>query len=29
MVEATGIAHNDPARVSGGWQLTVYEWPGG
>ena len=26
LTEATVIAHNDPAHLSGGWQLTVYEW---
>lgn len=26
LAEATAIAHNDPAHLSGGWQLTVYEW---
>ena len=26
LVEATAIAHGDPAHVSGGWNVTVYEW---
>lgn len=26
LAEATTVAHNDPAHLSGGWQLTVYEW---
>jgi uncharacterized protein YciI len=26
LTEATGIAHNDPAHVSGGWDITVHEW---
>jgi uncharacterized protein YciI len=26
LAEATAIAHSDPAHVSGGWQITVYEW---
>lgn len=26
LAEATAIAHNDPAHLSGGWRLTVYEW---
>lgn len=26
LAEATAIAHNDPAHVSGGWDITVYEW---
>lgn len=24
--EAIAIAHDDPAHVSGGWDVTVYEW---
>ncbi|MFC5526478.1 YciI family protein [Rhodanobacter ginsengisoli] len=26
LAEATAIAHADPAHVSGGWDITVYEW---
>jgi uncharacterized protein YciI len=26
MTEATAIVHSDPAHVSGGWDITVYEW---
>lgn len=26
LAEATSIAHNDPAHISGGWDITVYEW---
>ncbi|MEO8777700.1 MAG: YciI family protein [Rhodanobacter sp.] len=26
LAQATAVAHQDPACVSGGWQLTVYEW---
>ena len=26
LAEARAIAHRDPAHVSGGWDLTVYEW---
>lgn len=26
LADATAIAHNDPAHVSGGWDITVYEW---
>ncbi len=26
LAQATAIAHNDPAHLSGGWQLTVREW---
>lgn len=26
MYEARAIAHEDPAHVSGGWDITVYEW---
>ncbi|MEO8998762.1 MAG: YciI family protein [Rhodanobacter sp.] len=26
LAEATVIAHSDPAHVSGGWHITVYEW---
>jgi uncharacterized protein YciI len=26
MAQATAIAHNDPAHISGGWDLTVHEW---
>ena len=26
LAEATAIVHNDPAHVSGGWDITVYEW---
>ena len=26
LAQATAIADHDPAHVSGGWQLTVYEW---
>ncbi|HWX67191.1 MAG TPA: YciI family protein [Rhodanobacter sp.] len=26
MTEATAIVHSDPAYVSGGWDITVYEW---
>lgn len=26
LAEATAIVHNDPAHVSGGWNITVYEW---
>jgi uncharacterized protein YciI len=25
-VQALAIAHRDPAHVSGGWDVTVYEW---
>ena len=24
--EARAIAHEDPAHLSGGWDITVYEW---
>lgn len=24
--EALAIAHSDPTHVSGGWDVTVYEW---
>ncbi|UGB46710.1 YciI family protein [Frateuria edaphi] len=24
--EARAIAHRDPTHVSGGWDVTVYEW---
>ncbi len=24
--EAIAIAHDDPAHLSGGWDITVYEW---
>jgi uncharacterized protein YciI len=24
--DALAIAHEDPAYVSGGWDITVYEW---
>ena len=26
LAEATAIAQDDPAHLSGGWRLTVYEW---
>lgn len=26
LAEATALVHNDPAHVSGGWDITVYEW---
>ncbi|MHA6204190.1 YciI family protein [Dyella soli] len=26
MDEALAIAHQDPAHLSGGWDITVYEW---
>lgn len=26
LAEASAIAHNDPAHVSGGWDITVHEW---
>ena len=26
LAEATTIMHSDPAHVSGGWAITVYEW---
>ncbi len=26
MDEAMAMAHEDPAHVSGGWHITVYEW---
>jgi len=26
MDEAQRIAHEDPAHISGGWDITVYEW---
>ncbi|RCS31049.1 hypothetical protein DEO45_04725 [Rhodanobacter denitrificans] len=26
LAEATALVHNDPAYVSGGWDITVYEW---
>jgi uncharacterized protein YciI len=27
MDEALKIAHSDPAHTSGGWDITLYEWP--
>ena len=24
--EALGVAHADPAHLSGGWRVAVYEW---
>ncbi|MGN2253656.1 YciI family protein [Frateuria sp. GZRe12] len=27
--EARTIAHRDPTHVSGGWDVTVYEWQAG
>ncbi|MFC5740688.1 YciI family protein [Dyella tabacisoli] len=24
--EALAIVHTDPAYISGGWEMTVYEW---
>jgi uncharacterized protein YciI len=29
LAEAQAIAHRDPAHVSGGWDVTVYEWQAG
>jgi len=26
LAEARDIAHRDPTHVSGGWDVTVYEW---
>jgi uncharacterized protein YciI len=26
LIEAQAIAQRDPAHVSGGWDITVYEW---
>ena len=26
LAEARAIAHRDPTHVSGGWDVTVYEW---
>lgn len=26
LAEATSLAESDPAHVSGGWAITVYEW---
>ena len=26
LAEAQAIAHRDPTHVSGGWDVTVYEW---
>lgn len=26
LTEATAIVQDDPAHVSGGWDITVYEW---
>jgi uncharacterized protein YciI len=26
LAQALAIAHRDPAHVSGGWDVTVYEW---
>ncbi|MGB5939599.1 MAG: YciI family protein [Rhodanobacter sp.] len=26
LAEATALVHEDPAHVSGGWDITVYEW---
>ncbi len=26
LAEATALVYNDPAHVSGGWDITVYEW---
>ena len=26
LTEAIAIAHGDPAHLSGGWDVTVYEW---
>jgi uncharacterized protein YciI len=26
LAEARDIAHHDPTHVSGGWDVTVYEW---
>lgn len=26
LAEATALAHSDPAHLSGGWDITVYEW---
>ncbi|EIL94827.1 YciI family protein [Rhodanobacter spathiphylli] len=26
LAQATAIAHNDPAHISGGWDITVHEW---
>lgn len=26
LAAATELAHNDPAHVSGGWDITIYEW---
>lgn len=26
LAEAQAIAHEDPGHLSGGWDITVYEW---
>ncbi len=26
LAEATALVQNDPAHVSGGWDITVHEW---
>ncbi|KZC16416.1 hypothetical protein RHOFW510R12_29320 [Rhodanobacter sp. FW510-R12] len=26
LAEATALVHDDPAHVSGGWDITVHEW---
>jgi len=26
LTEATVIAYRDPAHISGGWDITLYEW---
>lgn len=26
LADATSVAEDDPAHLSGGWQITVYEW---
>lgn len=29
LAQATRIAHRDPTHLSGGWDITVYEWQAG
>lgn len=26
LAEATALVHDDPAHISGGWDITVHEW---
>ena len=26
LAQAQAVAHRDPAHISGGWDVTVYEW---